>query len=55
MNLRYLLYGVQILLGVALAIAGFVQEDTVMTVAWLIVALSGTVLLWNDSGEPLDV
>jgi len=55
MNLRYLLYGIQILLGLALAIAGFIEEDTLMVVAWLVVAISGTILFWNDSGRPLEV
>lgn len=55
MNLRYLLYGVQILLGLALGIIGIMQEDARMTVAWLVVAISGAVLFWNDSGEPLEV
>ncbi|WP_162562443.1 NAD(P)(+) transhydrogenase (Re/Si-specific) subunit beta [Salinigranum rubrum] len=55
MNLRYLIYGVQILLGLALAITGFMQNDPLMTVAWLVVAVSGAVLFWHDPGGPLEV
>ncbi|SFR36338.1 hypothetical protein SAMN04487947_0450 [Halogeometricum rufum] len=55
MNLRHLLYGIQILLGLALAIAGYVEDNTLTIVAWSVVAIVGAILLWNDSGEPLEV
>jgi hypothetical protein len=55
MNLRHLLYGIQVLLGLALAIAGFLEGSTLMIVAWSVVAIIGVILFWNDSGEPLEV
>ena len=55
MNLRHLLYGIQILLGLALAIAGYMEGNTLTIVAWSVVAIVGAVLLWHDSGEPLEV
>ncbi|SFG90569.1 hypothetical protein SAMN04488063_3235 [Halopelagius inordinatus] len=55
MSLRYLLYGIRILLGLALAVAGFVEGDSVTIVAWLVVAVSGAISFWNDSGRCLAV
>jgi len=55
MNLRHLLYGLQILLGLVLAITGYIEGNTLTLVAWSVVAIVGAMLLWNDSGEPLEV
>jgi hypothetical protein len=55
MHLRHLLYGIQILLGFALAIAGYIEGNTLTLVAWSVVAIVGAILFWNDSGEPLEV
>ena len=55
MHLRHLLYGIQILLGLALAITGYIEGNTLTMVAWSVVAIVGAILLWNDSGDPLEV
>ncbi|MFC7070236.1 hypothetical protein [Halobaculum lipolyticum] len=54
-NRRYPLYGIQILLGSALAVVEFVEGNVPMTAAWLVVAISGAVLFRIDPGGPLEV
>lgn len=55
MNLRHLLYVIQIIFGFALAIAGYIEGNILMIIAWSVIAIVGAVLFWNDSGEPLEV
>ena len=55
MNVRYLLYGLQILLGLVLTASAFVDGEPLMALAWLVVVVSGAALFWNDRGGSLAV